>query len=115
MSLEYSEPIYKSISSQHINNIKFILKTLFLAETESLENQNLIKIGLILTQISRIKESWKWIVQIIKMKSLKNSDSVLDYLLSVSKKFMDSTLITEMILVSLETERSGKLYDRIES
>ena len=105
MSLEYSEPIHKNINSQHINNIKFMLKTLFLTT----QDHNLTRIGLILNQ----KDSWTWIVQ-IKLKCL-GRKSILDYLIALSKTFMDSTLISEMMLYSLETDRSGKLYDRIES
>lgn len=115
--MEYTVSNFKrNISSQHLNNLKFLLRSLFLSEApcRSTDNDMISMIALILTQKSSIGKSWPWILQTLKITDVGKSE-IINYLFKVSRDFMDFELVRELLLLALDSNQGLNIYERLES
>lgn len=83
------------------------------AGCDAAEYDTLCRIALILTQKLHIRQSWPLILQIKKI-SLASSADMISYLFKVSRNFMGSELIIELLILSLNSETLA-VYERLES
>jgi tetratricopeptide (TPR) repeat protein len=89
---------------------------MFLSEAgcRSTEYETLCRIILIITQKSHIWQSWPLVLQALKISSAQSND-MLNYLFKVSRDFMGSELVRELLLLSLDSDQTFKVYERLES
>ena len=114
--MQYLEPNFKNIAAQHLNNIKFILRSITWNQCQwpCLDQKSISKILMILNQKYNIKQSWPWNIEIFRIFNVEN-EQIVNYLFKISKDFMDDRLVRELLLLSMDSSLATRVYERLES